>query len=346
MAFAWLRQNPLVRVLILYIALAAVIFLGNAYVPGVQGVLFSAGELDTSFLGGASGQVADPGFRQEGELRVLGLSLVGMSLAFMLMLPVVMVFTATRAKRGYRQAMVQTLVILPVVVAGVVMLVKNSVALAFSLGGIVGAVSFRNRLEDPKDAVYVFLSIAVGVACGVQVYAIAFSMSLFFNVVILGLWYTDFGRVPAEMGGAVGQRRVEMARGLVEPERKKGGEFISVLDQQVLRSMTPDQLGALAERALQHRQKMARSVYDIDERYDGTLRLVVPAGASEEVRAAVEAVLFRDAKEWRFDNSRSAEGGKVAIGYRVKLRKKVPQPLLLEAVRRAALPHAEQVTFE
>ena len=41
--------------------------------------------------------------------------------------------------------------ILPLVVAGIILLVQNSTALAFSLGGIVGAVSFRNRVADTKD---------------------------------------------------------------------------------------------------------------------------------------------------------------------------------------------------
>ena len=45
---------------------------------------------------------------------------------------------AGRAK--WVQSLVQTLVLLPVIVAGVVLMVKNSTALAFSLGGIVGAV--------------------------------------------------------------------------------------------------------------------------------------------------------------------------------------------------------------
>ncbi len=82
------------------------------------------------------------------------------------MLPVSWVYILTRQKKGFRQSVVQTLIILPIVVAGVVLLVKNSIALAFSLGGIVAAVSFRNTLRDTKDAVYIFLAIGVGLAAG------------------------------------------------------------------------------------------------------------------------------------------------------------------------------------
>ena len=121
--------------------------------------------------------------------------------AFLLMLPVAWVYILTRQKKGYRQSVVQTLIILPIVVAGVVLLVKNSVALAFSLGGIVAAVSFRNTLRDTKDAVCIFLATAVGLAAGVQVMSAAAVMSFLFNVVILLFWYTDFGRAPAHLEG-------------------------------------------------------------------------------------------------------------------------------------------------
>jgi hypothetical protein len=59
------------------------------------------------------------------------------------MRPIAWVYVLTRAKRGFQQSMVQTLLILPVVVAGVITIVKNSIALAFGLAGIVTAVSFR-----------------------------------------------------------------------------------------------------------------------------------------------------------------------------------------------------------
>src|SRR5687767_6117549 len=89
-------------------------------------------------------------------------SIVAMLGAGLMMIPVAWVYILTRARRGFNQSTVQTLIFLPIVVAGLILLVKSSLALAFGLGGVVGAVAFRNRLEDPKDAIYIFLSIAVG----------------------------------------------------------------------------------------------------------------------------------------------------------------------------------------
>jgi len=92
---------------------------------------------------------------------------VAMIVAGLIALPVAWIYILTRQKKGFRQSQVHTLIMLPVVVAGVVVLVKNSLALAFSLAGIVAAVRFRNTLEDSKDAVYIFVATGIGLAAGV-----------------------------------------------------------------------------------------------------------------------------------------------------------------------------------
>ncbi len=91
----------------------------------------------------------------------------------------------------------QTVIILPVAVAGIVLIVQNSLALAFSLAGIVAAVRFRNTLRDTKDAVYIFVAIALGLAAGVQSFSAAFVMSLVYVLLVLVLWRFDVGTAPA-----------------------------------------------------------------------------------------------------------------------------------------------------
>src|SRR5882724_9675807 len=163
-----LSVNPIARVVAYYILLFAATALLVELVPG-------AGQL-------VSGGVQEPpadvsaGIRSalEGQIPVLdartGLPVAevfAMAAAFALMLPVAWIYIMTRRRKGFRQSVVQTLVILPIVVAGVV----------FSLGGIVAAVSFRNTLRDTKDAVYIFLATGVGLAAGIQSVAFAAALS-------------------------------------------------------------------------------------------------------------------------------------------------------------------------
>src|SRR5262245_24614777 len=108
--------------------------------------------------------------------------------ALALVCPVAWMYMRTKPKARYDSSLVQTVIVLPVVIAGVVLIVRDSVALAFSLAGIVAAVRFRNTLKDTKDAVYIFLAIAVGIAAGVQSFSIAFVVSIIFVLLVMVLW--------------------------------------------------------------------------------------------------------------------------------------------------------------
>ena len=128
------------------------------------------------------------------------------------------------------------------------LLVKYSLALAFSLAGIVAAVRFRNTLDDSKDAVYVFLATAIGLASAVNL-PVAAVISIGFNTIVLVLWYTDFGSAPVELDGRIAEQRLKRARQLA-----RTGTFVARIDDEVFRNMTREQLEGVAERAWQRAQ--------------------------------------------------------------------------------------------
>jgi len=270
-----------------------------------------------------------------------------MASAFLLVLPVVRVYTVARHKRGFQQSLAQTLLILPVVVAVVVILVKHSVALAFSLGGIVGAVAFRHRLEDTKDAVYIFATVAIGLAVGVQAYSVGFAASAFYNLVVIAIWMTDFARVPYQLTAEVAARRVQLAKDMV-PDRRTG-DYVAQLDQQLLQSMTPDQLKALADRALERKQEITQDYMDAATP-DGLVTVVVAGTDSPDqirgLRATLEAVLERDTKEWRFEGESIRSDGGASIRYRVRCRKRFPPLKLQDQIRRAVSPLTDEVSVQ
>jgi hypothetical protein len=324
-----LGDQPVVRIVAYYVALFAAGVVVGHFFPRFRQVL------DAHNYGAAGSTVglgqplplapAPP----EGTDAVLMVVLLTTA-AVALMLPVAWAYVLTRAKQGYRQSLVQTLLILPVVVAGVVVVVKNSVGLAFALAGIVAAVSFRNRLEDSKDAVFIFLAIAVGLACGVQATGIAAALSVVFNLVLLLLWWSDFGRVPGALQGGAAEQRLRRALAVAN----RTHQFVSMLDQQILRSLAPDQLAQVANRVADRRERISA---DLDGEAEGPKPMaplrVELLGTGPAARAAIEALLGTDAKRWRFVSMTPIEGGQ-RLEYAVRLRKKVP-PALLEARLRA-----------
>src|SRR5438552_9618096 len=107
-------------------------------------------------------------------------------------------------------------------------MVKYSVALAFSLAGIIAAVRFRTTIDDSKDAVYVFLATAIGLSAAVQL-PVAAVISVAFNVLILALWYTDFGKAPAAFEGNKAERRLAATRNKL----RQTGSFVAMLDNEI-----------------------------------------------------------------------------------------------------------------
>jgi hypothetical protein len=252
---------------------------------------------------------------------------VAMLAAILLSLPVAWVYLLTRAKRGYQQSVVQLLIILPLVVAGIVLLVKYSLALAFSLAGIVAAVRFRNTLDDSKDAVYVFLATAIGLAAAVNL-PVAAVISIGFNATVLVLWYTDFGNSPVELDGRIAERRLRRARQLA-----RTGTFVARIDDEVFEDMTREQLEGIAERAWRRAQRNYgegdASVPPAAER-----RLRVRTRDLEGMRRVVEPRLQDHAKQWRMA-APSSEDGVAVVVYHVQLKRKTTLDELLALVRAA-----------
>ncbi len=121
--------------------------------------------------------------------------------ALLVTVPVVWVYRWTRPHRRYNQNFAHTLLVVPIAITLVVFLVKGSLALAFSLAGIVAAVRFRTALEEPLDAVYLFLVIGTGLAAGVQLLFVALIASMLFNAVALAVWGLDVGSRAAVIEG-------------------------------------------------------------------------------------------------------------------------------------------------
>jgi hypothetical protein len=108
-------------------------------------------------------------------------------------LPVSWVYMGVRHDYEYDQSLISTILVLPLVVTGIVIIVQNSLALAFSLAGIAGAVRFRNSLKSSGDALFILLSVAIGLSAGIGAIELAAIISIAFNYCFVLLWITEYG---------------------------------------------------------------------------------------------------------------------------------------------------------
>src|SRR5436305_11924582 len=119
--------------------------------------------------------------------------IVAIIAAILVSLPVSWTYMAVRGGDEYDQSLVNTIIILPMVVTGIVIIVQNSLALAFSLAGIAGAVRFRNSLKSSGDALFILLAVAIGLSAGIGAIELAAVISIFFNYCFALLWVTEYG---------------------------------------------------------------------------------------------------------------------------------------------------------
>jgi hypothetical protein len=131
------------------------------------------------------------------QVKNLGQSLGWMATAIigalLTALPVSWIYMGTRTSEEYDQSLISSILILPVVVTSIVIVVQHSLALAFALGGIAGAVRFKNSLKSSGDALYILLSVGIGLSAGIGAVELALVMSLAFNYCFVLLWISEYG---------------------------------------------------------------------------------------------------------------------------------------------------------
>lgn len=85
-------------------------------------------------------------------------------------------------------AVLQTQIILAIVGAVIMLVVGASLARAFGIVGAANLIRYRSKIDDPKDAVVMLCTLAVGLASGVGLYALAVVSTTF---IAAALWVIE-----------------------------------------------------------------------------------------------------------------------------------------------------------
>ena len=166
-------------------------------------------------------------------------------------------------------AVIETQIVLSIVGALIMLVVGASLARAFGIAGAANLIRYRAKIEDPKDAVVMLSTLAVGLAAGVGLFGIA---AVGTGFLVITLWIIEGFEshvrtflVSVKLGEGTSNRR------------------------------------AAVERILQR----AKTVFELRTTADEELIYLVNAGASvktEELSAALAALAPKDEKtqiEWK-----------------------------------------------
>src|SRR3954454_14199915 len=186
----------LIQLTIYYVVIGVVVFAAIKIWPAITGWLP---------IGGVEQLISQPSKNplhateavRAAHVSNLGQSLFWLSVAIigavLTSLPVSWVYMGIRNDEDYDQSLINTIIVLPMVVTGIVIIVQNSLALAFSLAGIAGAVRFRNSLKSSGDALFILLSVAIGLSAGIGAVELAALITVAFNYTFIALWMTEYG---------------------------------------------------------------------------------------------------------------------------------------------------------
>jgi uncharacterized membrane protein YhiD involved in acid resistance len=112
-------------------------------------------------------------------VNILVALLCGLSIAWL--------YRRTQRGPGYSVNFANSIVLLAMITALVIMVIGNNLARAFGLVGAMSIIRFRTAVKDTRDIIFIFFGLSVGMAAGVGYYKVAVLGTLIIGVVLFTL---------------------------------------------------------------------------------------------------------------------------------------------------------------
>ncbi len=141
--------------------------------------------------------------------------LLGIAVSFILCFLVAVIYRATHRGLSYSQGFTISLILIGFLVSATVMIIGNSLALAFAGFGAMSLIRFRTAIKDVRDVAFVLLVVVIGFASGTGNFALAIITAGFAMLISYVLYKTNFGSIrkydyvlsfSAESGGFSGDK--------------------------------------------------------------------------------------------------------------------------------------------
>ena len=105
--------------------------------------------------------------------------IINMVVAFVIGMLIYATYKSTHSGVVYSARFNISLVMTVLVTTTVMCVIGNNISLSLGMVGALSIVRFRTAIKDPRDTIYIFWAVAVGVCCGVSNYLIALIGTVF-----------------------------------------------------------------------------------------------------------------------------------------------------------------------
>lgn len=121
--------------------------------------------------------------------------LISLGLSFALSFVLAIVYIRTHRGVSYSRSFSHTIVFIAITIDIIMIIIGSNIARAFALVGAMSIVRFRNPIKDSRDLIFIFMSMAVGMATGTQFYAYAIIFTVFVVLVLYAFDRFGFGDI-------------------------------------------------------------------------------------------------------------------------------------------------------
>lgn len=108
---------------------------------------------------------------------------------------IALIYRYTYRGTGYAPSFTRAMVILPMITAVVILVIGNNLARAFGLVGAMSIIRFRTAVKETHDIVFIFFSLAVGLAAGVGMFAVSWIGTFVVGLAVIATERVGFGHV-------------------------------------------------------------------------------------------------------------------------------------------------------
>jgi len=124
------------------------------------------------------------------------IAIFSLLLAFVLSTVIALTYRFTYKGKILPNHFFQAIILSSIVTSMIMMAVGNNFAVGFGIIGAVAIIRFRTLIRDPRNIIFIFAGISVGIAAGVYGYSIAIAGTIVFSIVAVLLSISSYGEPP------------------------------------------------------------------------------------------------------------------------------------------------------
>ncbi len=129
-----------------------------------------------------------------GPARILGIEqiIVALLASFILSMMIAAVYRWTYQGLSFSRSFVHTMILASIVTSLLIMAIGNNLARGLGILGTLAIIRFRTPIRDPRDIIFLFSTIAIGISCGAAVFTVAVVGTIAFCLAALYLHWSPF----------------------------------------------------------------------------------------------------------------------------------------------------------